>query len=125
MTKQLLWTKRTTSERFSLIIMAVGCAFLAGLAIWGQDPVESGEDFTAFLGWLTFGALFLFFTVPAALAVLVMGGAHFVSPWRRALDKALPILTLALLWLLLSMLAGLHNPLDAVSAAAPPSRVHT
>lgn len=104
---QSAWLKRTTSERASLIIMAIGCVFLAVLGVWGQEPMESGDGFVVYLGSLAFGALFLFLAVPVALAVLVVGGAHFISPWRRALDKALPILTLALLWLLLTLLAGL------------------
>lgn len=101
---QNAWTRRTTSERASLIIIVVSCVYLGILAIWGQAPMESGDDFIFFLGALAFGALFLFFAVPAALAVLVLGGAHFASPWRRALDRVLPLLALALLVL---MLAGL------------------
>lgn len=102
-----LWARRATSERTSLIVMAVGCAFLGVLAIGGEDPIESSEDFTAYLGALAFGALFLMCAVPAAIMILVLGGAHFGSPLRRALDKVLPILTLALLWLMLLVLAGL------------------
>lgn len=101
MTMQLFWAKRTTSERTSLIIMAVGGLFLGVLGIWGQDPIESAEGFPALLGVLAFGALFLAFALPAALAILVLGGADFASPWRRAIDKVLPILVLALLWLML------------------------
>lgn len=101
---QVFWARRTTSERTALIIMAVGCSFLGVLWIWGQHPIESAKGFPALLGALAFGAVFLVCALPAALAILVLGGADFASPWRRAIDKVLPMLVLALLWL---MLAGL------------------
>lgn len=102
MTMQQLWANRTTSERASLIIALVGCAYLGVLAIWGQGPVVTGQDFAFYLAMLAFGALFLVPTVTAALAMLVLGGADFAAPWRRALDKLLPGLTLAMLWLMLT-----------------------
>lgn len=102
MTIQRVWSKRTTSERTSAIIIAVGCAFFSVLAIWGQESVKSGGDFAFYLGALAFGALFLVCAVPAALAILVLGGTEFASPWRRTLDKVLPLFALALLFVILA-----------------------
>ncbi len=60
------------------IIIAVGCVYPGLLAIWGQAPMESGDDFIFFLGTLAFGALFLFFAVPAALAACAPGAARIL-----------------------------------------------
>ena len=95
----LLWTRRTLSERASLLLFAAGALWLAFLAAQGSDPIDTGNEFAAYLGALLFMILFGLCAVPVAAAMLFWGGADFVSPWRRAADRLLPCLVLALLWL--------------------------
>ena len=90
-----IWTARTPAERTALVFIVLGVSWRIALGFAEDGPIDTAPEFHAAVGGFVFLAMFLLVSVPVAVLVLLRGGAHFASPWRRMLDRLLPSLALA------------------------------